>query len=333
MAKRITMAHGDGGEQAHQLIQDLFVEQFAHHKEATLDAAILTLPTEKIAMSTDSFVVNPIFFPGANIGKLAVAGTVNDIAVSGAKPLYLTCGFILEEGFLISDLEKIVTSMVEEAQKNQVKIVAGDTKVVERGKCDGLYINTTGIGLIEKENELKYDFQVGDCVLVNGNVGDHGIAILTARGELGLMNDVQSDCASLFGFIQTLQEAGITIRIMRDATRGGLATTLVEICEDFSITMELDEEQIPVDDRVHGSCELLGYEPMYLANEGKCIFVVPQEQCEKALEIMKSHPLGQHASKIGEVIHTEQGRLLLKTVFGSSRRLSRLSGMLLPRIC
>ena len=223
--------------------------------------------------------------------------------------------------------------MVEEAQKNQVKIVAGDTKVVERGKCDGLYINTTGIGLIEKENELKYDFQVGDCVLVNGNVGDHGIAILTPRGELGLMNDVQSDCASLFGFIQTLQEAGITIRIMRDATRGGLATTLVEICEDFSITMELDEEQIPVDDRVHGSCELLGYEPMYLANEGKCIFVVPQEQCEKALEIMKSHPLGQHASKIGEVIHTEQGRLLLKTVFGSSRRLSRLSGMLLPRIC
>lgn len=333
MAQRITMAHGDGGEQAHQLIQDLFVNQFKHHKEAALDAAIFTLPQGKIAMSTDSFVVNPIFFPGGNIGKLAVAGTVNDLTVSGAKPVYLTCGFIIEEGFLIDDLKKIVTAMVEESQKNGVKIVAGDTKVVERGKCDGLYINTTGIGVIEDKNVLQYDFKVGDVVLINGNMGDHGIAILTARGELGLMNDVKSDCASLYDLIDTLQAQGISMRMMRDATRGGLATTLVEICEDFNITMELDEDHMPVDDRVHGACELLGYEPMYLANEGKCIFVVPQEQCEKALEIMKAHPLGQNASQIGEVIDTENGKLLLKTVFGSSRRLNRLSGMLLPRIC
>lgn len=333
MSSRITMAHGDGGEQAHQLIQDLFVNQFKHHKEASLDAAIFTLSQGQIAMSTDSFVVNPIFFPGGNIGKLAVAGTVNDVAVSGAKPLYLTCGFIIEEGFSIADLKIIVASMVEEATKNQVKIVAGDTKVVERGKCDGLYINTTGIGVIEAANTLHYDFQKGDAVLVNGNIGDHGIAILTARGELGLMNDVQSDCASLYGLIQGLQNAGVKMRMMRDATRGGLATTLVEICEDFKITMELDEDDIPVDGRVHGSCELLGYEPMYLANEGKCIFVVPQEQKDLALEILRSHELGKNASQIGEVIDTNGGKLLLKTVFGSSRRLNRLSGMLLPRIC
>ncbi|WP_062200266.1 hydrogenase expression/formation protein HypE [Massilibacterium senegalense] len=326
---RITLAHGDGGELAHQLIQEVFVEAFGSNKEAMFDAAVFSAQG-KLAVSTDSFVVKPMFFNGGNIGKIAVCGTVNDIAVSGATPLYLTCGFIIEEGLLVSDLKKIVQSMAEEAKKAGVQIVAGDTKVVEKGSCDGVYINTTGIGIVTYE--LTPDaIEEGDSVLISGTIGDHGISILVDRGELGLTANIASDCASLHGLIEEAQKTG-AIKMMRDPTRGGLATTLVELCEDFHVTMEIEEQAIPLKDEVHGACDILGFDPLYLANEGKAIFIVKKEQEQQVLEVLQRHPLGVDAAVIGHVVGKD-GKLLLRTPIGSTRRMHRLSGMLLPRIC
>ncbi|MDF2947070.1 MAG: hydrogenase [Bacillales bacterium] len=334
MEKLVTLAHGDGGELAHRLIQEVFVEAFKHNDHAMMDAALLTLTSNEVAITTDSFVVSPIFFPGGDIGKIAVAGTVNDLAVSGAKPLYLTSAFIIEEGFKIKDLQTIVKSMVIEASKSGVKIVAGDTKVVERGKCDGIFINTTGIGVKYQNSSINpFEINEGDSVIVSGTVGDHGIAILTARNELGLINNVQSDCASLSQVIEKLINSGINIKIMRDPTRGGLATTLVEICEDFNVTITLEADEIPVKNDVLGACELLGFEPIYLANEGKFILIIAKEDESKALDILRADDNGVDAKVIGSVQNKDKGQLLLTTVFGSTRRLSRLSGMLLPRIC
>lgn len=334
MLEKISLAHGDGGELAHKLIQEIFVSAFAHHEHARLDAALVEIPSKRIAISTDSFVIKPAFFPGGNIGKLAIAGTVNDIAVSGAKPLYITVGFLLEEGFLISDLKEIVMAMASEAERANVKIVAGDTKVVERGSIDGIFINTTGIGVVKDgASSLPRTIEEGDSIIINGSIGDHGVAILSARGELGLITDLESDCASLNSLIDEILNSSKKIKIMRDPTRGGVATTLVEICEDFQVSMEINEVNLPVKPEVEGACDILGFDPLYLANEGKLLVVVAKEDEATVLEVMKKHKLGVEATSIGSVVGKGQGKLFLKMTLGSHRRLHRLSGIQLPRIC
>ncbi|MDC2864078.1 hydrogenase expression/formation protein HypE [Bacillus sp. BP-3] len=329
----INLAHGDGGELTHRLIRDVFVAAFGGKDTALFDAASLYIPTGNVAVTTDSFVIKPIFFPGGSIGKLAVAGTINDLAVSGAKPLYLTCGFVIEEGFPIADLKKIVIDMANEAKKTGVTIVAGDTKVVEKGSADGVYINTTGIGVYEQNKGCSLAFEEGDAIIISGTIGDHGIAVLTARGDLGITAPTLSDCASLNGMIDiVLQQCG-TVRIMRDPTRGGLATTLVEIAEDFQITMTINERSLPIKQEVHGACDILGFDPLYLANEGKAIFIVADSQKEKVIDILKSRPEGKDATIIGSITSKGKGQLLLETPIGSKRMLNRLSGTMFPRIC
>ncbi|MGJ7921805.1 hydrogenase expression/formation protein HypE [Neobacillus sp. LXY-4] len=333
MEKIITLAHGDGGELSHRLIQEIFVEAFGHQKEAMFDASQLVLPSNEIAVTTDSFVIKPIFFPGGSIGKLAVAGTVNDLAVSGAKPLYLTCGFVIEEGFKVSDLKKIVLDMASEASKTGVSIIAGDTKVVEKGSADGVYINTTGIGIIEKKLNPELLFEEGDSIIISGTIGDHGMAVLTARENLGISVPIDSDCASLNHMLNRLHESCDTVRIMRDPTRGGLATTLVEIAEDFSLTLMIEEDKLPIKGEVHGACDLLGFDPLYLANEGKAIIIVSEAETDKVIDILKEFTIGVDACVIGKVSGKGKGQLLLQTPLGSKRLLTRLSGMMLPRIC
>lgn len=333
MEQTINLAHGDGGELSHQLIQDVFVKAFGNNEESKFDAAIISVPQGKLAVTTDSFVVKPLFFPGGSIGKLAVAGTVNDLAVSGAKPLYLTCGFMIEEGFSLKDLKLIVQNMADEAKKAGVVLIAGDTKVVERGSCDGVFINTTGIGIINEEVAPVPSFKEGDAVIISGTLGDHGIAILSARGDLGINSPVQSDCAALNHMLEKATAVSQQIRIMRDPTRGGLTTTLVEIAEDFGVTITLEENRIPIKDEVHGACDLLGYDPLYLANEGKAIIIVASEDKEKVLEAIRQLPEGQDATCIGTVTDVSKGQLLMETPLGVRRMLHRLSGVMLPRIC
>jgi hydrogenase expression/formation protein HypE len=333
MEKFISLAHGDGGELSHRLIKDVFIEAFGDGDSALFDAASVDIPVGRIAVTTDSFVIKPIFFPGGSIGKLAVAGTINDLAVSGAKPLYLTCGFVIEEGFSISDLRKIVYDMANEAKKTGVSIVAGDTKVVERGSADGVYINTTGIGIYEPHKGCSLAFEEGDTILVSGTIGDHGVAVLAARGELGITVPINSDCASLNRMLSEVLDHTTGVRIMRDPTRGGLATTLVEIAEDFQVTMKINELDLPVREEVHGVCDLLGFDPLYLANEGKAIIIVANQEKEKVLDILREYPEGKDAVVIGSVIGKEKGQLLLETPLGSKRLLTRLSGTMFPRIC
>jgi hydrogenase expression/formation protein HypE len=333
MEKLISLAHGDGGELSHQLICDVFIKAFGDNEAALFDAATLTIPAGKIAITTDSFVVKPIFFPGGSIGKLAVAGTVNDLAVSGATPVFLTCGFVIEEGFPVSELKKIVTDMSSEAKKTGVRIVAGDTKVVERGCADGVFINTTGIGIYDGDHGCSLAFEEGDVIIVSGSIGDHGVAILTARNELGIHSPVKSDCASLNRMLGKVLENTSSVRIMRDPTRGGLATTLVEIAEDFHLTIKITESDLPVKEEVHGVCDLLGFDPLYLANEGKAILIVASEEKNKVIDILREFSEGRDAALIGSIIGKERGQLLLETPLGSKRLLTRLSGTMLPRIC
>jgi hydrogenase expression/formation protein HypE len=333
MEKYISLAHGDGGELSHRLIRDVFIDAFGDGKAAMFDAAEITLTSQKIAVSTDSFVIKPIFFPGGSIGKLAVAGTVNDLAVSGAKPVFLTCGFVLEEGFPISDLKVIVHDMADEARKTGVAIVAGDTKVVERGSADGIYINTTGIGIYEHGLGCKLEFAEGDAIIVSGTIGDHGIAVLAARGEIGISVPIESDCASLNRMLAEVLHHTNGVRIMRDPTRGGLATTLVEIAEDFHLTMKINEVDLPVKEQVHGVCDLLGFDPLYLANEGKAIIICNSTEKDKVIEILRNFPEGKNAVVIGFIIAKNKGQLLLETPLGSRRVLTRLTGTMFPRIC
>jgi hydrogenase expression/formation protein HypE len=336
LTQRISLAHGEGGELTHQLIKDIFIQSFNHSSQTQFDSAILPIPSQTIAVTTDSYVVKPIFFPGGNIGKLAITGTVNDLAVSGAIPHVITAGFIIEEGFPIKSLKEIVNSMAGEAEKSGVNIIAGDTKVVEKGSVDCIFINTTGIGVMQEKHQLKLKgIREGDSVIISGTIGDHGVAIMGARNELGLLTDVRSDCASLNHLIHNLLEELKGIRIMRDPTRGGLATTLVELCEDFCFTVEINEATIPVRKDVQGACDILGYEPLYLANEGKVVIIIDSNDEQKALEILRKHEMGKDASVIGKVTscHVQSGKLLLKTAVGTTRRLNRLSGQLLPRIC
>ena len=337
MKKNILLGHGSGGQLSHELISNLFVKYFSNEilNEQT-DAAVLNIPAAYLSFTTDSFVVDPIFFPGGDIGKLAVAGTVNDVAVSGAKPLYLSTSFIIEEGLSYEDLEKIVRSMATEAQKAGVRIVTGDTKVVNRGKADKVFINTTGIGqLPEKRINIGKGSLVkpGDKIIVNGSVADHGMCIMAAREEISFTTDIKSDCACLNHLIEDALKCSEQITFMRDATRGGLATVLCELASSREFGIEIDEETLPVKENVRGMCELLGFDPLYVANEGKVVMVVDSRDADRVLETLKQHELGREAAIIGEVVSEHHGKAWLTTGIGGRRIIDMLAGEQLPRIC
>ena len=337
MENKILLGHGSGGRLMHELIRDHFLKHFRNEFNADMgDATLLPSVKGRLALTTDSFVVDPLFFPGGDIGKLAVCGTVNDLAVSGAEPLYLTAGFIIEEGFPLDDLEKILSSMSREAKNAGVSIVAGDTKVVEKGKCDKIFINTTGFGRVEEKNMHISSgrlIEPGDRVLVNGMLGDHGMAVMVARGSLNFQSDIISDCASLNVLCGDLMKACDGIKFMRDATRGGLASVLCEICENRKWGMELEEEKIPINPGTQGLCEILGFDPVYVANEGKVVLIINKLQAGKAIDIMKKSPLGKDAAIIGEVTSAHPGKILMNTSIGGKRILDMLAGEQLPRIC
>jgi hydrogenase expression/formation protein HypE len=332
----ITLSHGSGGRKTHNLIKNIFYKYFKNNILLQQnDSSVLHKLNGKIAVTTDSFVVSPIFFKGGDIGKLSICGTVNDLAVSGAKPLYITVGFILEEGLKLDILEKIVISMAETARKANVYIVAGDTKVVERGKGDKIYINTTGIGIIEDNREVLGIQQTkqGDKVIISGTLGDHGMCIMSEREELGFDGNIKSDCATLNELTRDILSISKNIKVMRDPTRGGLATTLNEIAEQRGMSIMLYEEEIPVKEDVLAMCEMLGFDPLYVANEGKLTLIVSHEDTEKVLNIMKKNPLGEDAKIIGEVINDNKGKVYLKTEIGGTRILNMYEEEILPRIC
>jgi hydrogenase expression/formation protein HypE len=321
----------------HELISSLFISYF-HNPilEKQTDSAILEIGKENIAFTTDAFVVDPIFFPGGDIGKLAVCGTVNDIAVAGAKPLYISCSFILEEGLPFSDLEIIVRSMAEEASKAGVQIVTGDTKVVDKGKCDKVFISTTGIGELNPENKPISSGEgiiAGDMIIINGSIGDHGMAVMSARNDLNLQASIRSDCASLNGLIDLALQTSNQVRFMRDATRGGLATILAELSKMKPYGILINEEAIPVRESVRGICELLGFDPLYVANEGKVLMVVGEKDAPGVLGAMKQHELGKESVIIGQVVTDHPGKSWINTAVGGKRIIDVLSGEQLPRIC
>jgi len=335
MKGKITLSHGSGGGQTNKLINEVFFNYFNNDILNQMnDAAQIDIDFTKLAFTTDSFVVNPIFFNGGNIGKLAVCGTVNDLAVSGAKPLYLTSAFIIEEGFSIEKLEEIVKSMAEEARIAGVKIVAGDTKVVEKGNVDGIYINTSGIGKIyENVNINCANARAGDVVIINGTLGDHGMTIMCERNKLGLEGNLKSDCACLNSLVDTMLEAYDGIHVIRDATRGGIAAVLNEISEFSNVTIALDENAIPLKEEVKGATEMLGLDPLYIANEGKLCAFVPEAYAKKVLNAMQNHPLGSEAAIIGKVTGELGQKVYLNTVVGGKRLVDMPSGIQLPRIC
>ena len=336
----VTLAHGGGGKAMKDLIDDVFVTAFDHRAlapledQARFDLAELAHHGDRLAFTTDSFVVDPLFFPGGDIGKLAVCGTVNDLAVGGAKPLYLSCAVIVEEGTSVDLLRRVARSMAEAAGNAGVRIVTGDTKVVQRGACDKLFITTTGIGVIRKGVALGVDTaRPGDVVLVNGLLGDHGAAILCARGDMALESLIESDCACLHGLIETLLVAAPAIRFIRDPTRGGLATVLNEIADASQVAIEIEEAATPIREEVKAFCEILGLDPLYLANEGKIVVIAPPDQVDAALAAMRAHPFGEGAALIGRVSRGEAGRVTMRTVFGGRRIVDMLVGEQLPRIC
>jgi hydrogenase expression/formation protein HypE len=338
----VTLSHGSGGKASHNLIEGVFAPAFANPLLDRMDdAATLTfeLPIAdaslKLAFTTDSYVVSPLFFPGGDIGKLAVHGTVNDLAMSGARPIYLSAGFILEEGFPIADLRRVVESMAAAARAAGVRIVAGDTKVVERGKADGLFINTAGIGLIEGGWELGQSrARPGDRILLSGPIGDHGIAVMLAREALEIESDVLSDTAPLHELVAALlAAAGPGVRCLKDPTRGGVATTLNEIALASEVAIALDEQAIPVRPEVRGACELLGLDPLTIANEGRLLAVVAPEHTESALAALRGHALGRDAAIVGEVRAEPAAMVFLRTDIGGTRVLDMLVGDPLPRIC
>jgi hydrogenase expression/formation protein HypE len=333
----IVIGHGSGGQMTQDLIRNIFQSRIGNTILAEgNDAARLSFDKKsgQIAVSTDSHVVSPLFYPGGDIGRLAVCGTVNDVAMLGAKPAFLTAGFILEEGFSMESLHKIIDSMAEACRESDVQIVAGDTKVVEKGKADGLFINTTGFGLIPDGRQVGGQFaKPGDAVLVSGSLGDHGIAILQARGDLGFDSQIQSDVAPLNHMLNALFDALPDVHVLRDPTRGGLATSLKEIACQSQVSIHLNEESIPIKEDVLIACEMLGFDPLYLANEGKVIVILPEKYTEKALNILRSSPYGAMATRIGAVSSEDPGIVLLKTAYGTTRILDLLAGEILPRIC
>jgi hydrogenase expression/formation protein HypE len=337
---QIILGHGSGGRMTQELINRVFMPNLSSNSLVTgNDFGQGTLPVESgmighLAISTDSHIVKPIFFPGGDIGKLAVCGTVNDISMSGGIPIYLTAGFILEEGFSIFDLSKIAQSMKNAADEAGIQFIAGDTKVVEKGSADGVFINTSGIGWIPDCYKIGGQVaQSGDIVIISGTIGDHGIAVLAARGDLGLETDIQSDIAPLNHLIRALLHVAPNTHTLRDPTRGGLATTLNEIAVQSKVSIWIDEDSIPVNPAVRTACEMLGFDPLYVANEGKMIVIVPPEEVELAMLALKSHPYGINASRIGVVRSESPGRVVEKTTIGGTRLLDMLTGEMLPRIC
>lgn len=320
----------------HDLISDVFIRHFANEilSEQT-DSAILSVGSSEIAFTTDSFVIHPLFFPGGNIGKLAVCGTVNDLAVSGSEPLYISVSFIIEEGFPISELEIIVEALAAEAKKAGVLIVTGDTKVVNKGKCDKLFINTAGIGRVRKEDRLiskAENIQPGDVVIINGTIGDHGMAVMNARESFNFKTTVESDCASLNHMIRQMLDKS-AVKFMRDPTRGGVATVLNELVEKIQLGIEIDETSLPINKGVQAMCELLGFDPLHIANEGKVVIVASENEAESILKSLQNHELGKRSTIIGRVVSDHPGRVVLKNETGGRRIIDSLSGDLLPRIC
>jgi hydrogenase expression/formation protein HypE len=339
--QRIVLGHGSGGRMSYELISRIFLPPFDNPILRTGDdAGIITIPNDdfgtgsKLAISTDSHVVMPLFFPGGDIGRLSICGTVNDVAMMGARPLYLTAGFVLEEGLDVEILRKVVGSMQEAALEAKIQIIAGDTKVVQNGKADGLYINTTGIGIIPQNINISgARAQPGDVIIVSGSIGDHGIAVLAARGELNFGTQIMSDVAPLNGLISDMLADTFAVHVLRDPTRGGLATSLNEIAIQSNVGISIIEEAIPVKPAVAAACEMLGFDPLYVANEGKLIAIVEKKYAEKLLSIIKNHPLGSDASIIGTVTEHANDHVTLKTFFGTTRMVDMLSGEMLPRIC
>lgn len=332
----VLLAHGGGGKLTHQLIEKLFMPAFANSlSEARHDGAVIDLPSSKIAFTTDSYVIQPLFFPGGDIGELAINGTVNDLAMCGARPLYLSAGFIIEEGLPMDTLWRVVQSMKNSAARAGVQLVTGDTKVVNRGKGDGIFINTAGIGIVAPGISISpANVQPGDSIILSGDIGRHGIAIMAVREGLEFESAIASDCAPLCGIVQSLLEAGVPIHCMRDLTRGGLASTLIEIAEAAHLHCAIEETAIPVREDVRGACELLGFDPLYVANEGRFAVFVPPHESEKTLQLMRAHPLGEQAQIIGTVRKDQNpGLVTMRSRIGATRVVDMLSGEQLPRIC
>ncbi len=331
----VDMTHGSGGRAMAQLIDELFIKHFdnALLRQAN-DMATFEIPAGRMSISTDCHVITPLFFPGGDIGSLSIHGTLNDVSMSGAKPLYLAAGFILEEGFPLADLERIIQSMGAACKTANVPVVTGDTKVVERGKGDGIFITTTAVGIVPEGLEISGDRATpGDVILVSGTLGDHGVAILSSREHLEFETTIESDSAALHGLIANLVAAVPEIHCLRDPTRGGLATTLNELARQSGCGMRLHEKNLPVQPAVHAACELLGLDPLYVANEGKLICIAPAEHAETLLSTMQQHPLGKNSAIIGEVIEDEMEFVQMATTLGGNRVIDWLAGEQLPRIC
>jgi hydrogenase expression/formation protein HypE len=332
----ILLGHGSGGRLSHELVEKIFLKYFGQPDDSFLtDSSLIKTEGGLLAYTTDSFVVDPIFFPGGDIGKLAVCGTVNDLAVSGAVPKYLSAGFIIEEGFSIIQLETIVKSMAKTAEEAGVKIVTGDTKVVNKNKCDKIFINTSGIGFLAERHKgisKGEKIKAGDKIIINGFIADHGLAVMSKRDSASIKFDGLSDCAPLNHLIQKVLQIA-EVRFMRDATRGGLATVLVELAEQKKTGIEINEIKIPVRDNAKGMCELLGFDPLYIANEGKIVVVVSSEDADAVLTEMKKHPLGKDSSIIGEITGNHKGMVVMQTSVGGKRIIDMPAGELLPRIC
>jgi len=330
----ILLAHGSGGKLSHELVEKIFLPFLANPALNKLDDSAVFEASGRLAFTTDSYVVNPIFFPGGDIGKLAVCGTVNDLAMNGARPLYLSLSAIIEEGFLLSELEQIVQSVKKAAEEAEVSIIAGDTKVVNRGQADKLFITTSGVGIISPGVDISgANARVGDKVLLSGTIGDHGIAIMSQREGLRFSMTLESDCAPLNKLVSQMLEVSSSVHCLRDPTRGGLATTLNELARQSKVGVVVEEAKIPVKGEVKAACELLGLDPIYVANEGKMVAVVDPADANKILASMKKNNYGRDAAIIGEVTNEHQGKLVMKTKLGPSRIVDMLSGELLPRIC
>ncbi len=333
--QHVLLAHGGGGKLSHQLIQKMFASQFHNDLLKPLhDGAIFSLGGTRVAFSTDSYVINPIFFPGGDIGKLAVTGTVNDLAMCGARPLYLSSAFIIEEGLPMEELWRVVLSMEESARAAGVQLVTGDTKVVDRGKGDKIFINTSGIGIIPDGVEIDpRRAKPGDQIILSGSIAEHGIAIMSIREGLEFETQIESDCAPLNGLVETMLAVSKDIHVLRDPTRGGVASVLNEIAESAGVGISIIEDRIPVSEEVKGACEILGFDPLYVANEGKLLAFIAASEAEKILRAMRTHPCGEKAAIVGEVVAEHPSTVIMKTHIGGSRVVDMLSGEQLPRIC